>query len=376
MIRILIELRPLLKNHVSEETKQFIINGLCRVAAANPENTWYFLADKQDSGVMSLPVPRDRWIIKRSYPGSWGWRYWYDWQIPRIIKKQGMDLLITAGGTISSTGIPQGVWMPGLQGMYNELKKAGEFPAFYKKRLKYTLEKAGAVFVFSENNKKETEGPDSLSRGETILVPGIAEEDYFPLSWTEKENIKIRFAGGREYFLITGEPGFHQCIELLKAFSQFKKMQQSNMQMLFAVKALGRDLLFSERLANYKYRRDIILYDSLSPAEAKDMLSGAYAIFCPVYENEVPISQLNACKAGVPVITSDTVCTRQTLGEAVLYMDRIKADSISALLINLYKDETLRRNLIENGKIRAALYTREQSDAQIWKGISAVLNKL
>src|SRR5580704_7073471 len=154
MIRILIEIRPLLQNLVSEETKRFMINGLSRVIAGSPENSWYILADTKDPGGISIPIPTDHWLIRKSYPWPWGWKYWYDWQIPRVIKKQSMDLLITTGGTISSSRIPQCVWMPAVKGE-NGVKKAGGYLTFYKKRLRNTLNKARALFVFSKSDRKE-----------------------------------------------------------------------------------------------------------------------------------------------------------------------------------------------------------------------------
>jgi glycosyltransferase involved in cell wall biosynthesis len=59
---------------------------------------------------------------------------------------------------------------------------------------------------------------------------------------------------GNEYFIYSGEIGTHKnLLNLLKAFSAFKKRQKSNMQLLIAGKCLdGNTKIFLKALRLFK----------------------------------------------------------------------------------------------------------------------------
>ena len=58
---------------------------------------------------------------------------------------------------------------------------------------------------------------------------------FRPFTWTEKESWKDSFTEGREYFLYVGSVHPRKnLINLLKAFSGFKKRQKTNMQLVIA----------------------------------------------------------------------------------------------------------------------------------------------
>jgi len=375
MIRILIDLRPLLREAVSGETSRFILTAYSRIISANPENEWYILADIAPPGKMPLPIPGSHWITKKSFSGGPGWKHWYDWQVPLAVRRLGIDLFIATGGACSRVRIPQCVWMGGV--MTSQENGAGDrsFIPFYKKRIRKTLEKSGALFVFSENLKRELVKKSGIPASKLFLLPAAAGADYQTLSWPQKENIKIGFAGGREYFVLAGTPVHAEAMGVLKAFSQFKKRQQSNMQLFIAVNGISRDALFTEKLSSYKYRSDLRLFDGASDVERREIISGAYAVCGIVPENEPFNVLLEACKAGVPVITLDRPDTRQIMGEAALYTEVQEPESLASLFNRLYIEESLRKRQIGYGLTRAGDAGWAKIDSQIIEGISVALNK-
>ena len=44
-------------------------------------------------------------------------------------------------------------------------------------------------------------GEFSLPPQKIFVVPIAASEKYHPLAWADKEQTKVRYAGGKEYFL-------------------------------------------------------------------------------------------------------------------------------------------------------------------------------
>lgn len=95
------------------------------------------------------------------------------------------------------------------------------------------------------------------------------------MEWEEIEQIKEKYASGTGYFLYAG-PVYPPdlLITLLKAFSHFKKWQQSNMKLVLAGPINRKTKKLKEKLATYKYREDVIIIEGPA-AEAIDELTAA-----------------------------------------------------------------------------------------------------
>jgi glycosyltransferase involved in cell wall biosynthesis len=172
----------------------------------------------------------------------------------------------------------------------------------------------------------------------------------------ERERVKGQIAEGKEYFFtdINGV-AVSAVINLLKAFSLFKKRQLSNMKLVLAGEG---DAAIIEKLDSYKYRQDVCL----CPKVAGDQAGGAYAVISLPRRDSLGLDVLNAWKAGVPVIASED-------REAVL---RVPAGDPAALadgLKSLYKDEVLRNELIGKAGLLAANFSLRQSVITIWEAI-------
>ena len=64
-------------------------------------------------------------------------------------------------------------------------------------------------------------------------IPPAAQEIFRPLTETVRKELKDNITAGREYFIYSGKLDFSkEIVDLLKAFSVFKKMQQSSMQLV------------------------------------------------------------------------------------------------------------------------------------------------
>ncbi|MEO7045131.1 MAG: glycosyltransferase, partial [Ferruginibacter sp.] len=122
------------------------------------------------------------------------------------------------------------------------------------------------------------------------------------LKWTEKELVKIEFAKGMEYFVFAGDLDERfDLLTLLKAFSLFKKWQQSNMQLVIVGNKTSVTSPLSEKLASFKYRDDVHLLVNQTTAKVQRIIAGAYAFVYPVLYEYFPITILQAMQAEVPV---------------------------------------------------------------------------
>lgn len=369
IMKIIIDVRPLFYNCISEEAKEFILSSLINISEKNIQHGWFFLVDQLYEKQKEIFINKEKLIIKKSIQNKFGWKIWYDFQMPKLIKKNNFDVLMNVAGIISSASIAQCVWMPQI------IESNKNYFSFYKKKLKTTLQKAQTIFVFSEKNKQHFINEYTLNEEKIIIVQSAPNAESVQLLWTEKENIKIKYAGGKEYFAVAGSFQNEDLIHVLKAFSQFKKRQQSNMQLVIAIKKINNNISFTEKLESYKYKADVHLINHFTKDEMIKIMAASYALINKINEGEPATILLNACKSEIPVIANDNDVSREILADAGLYADINNQESLSNQLMLLYKDENLRNQLIEKGKLQVQQFSLEKTNEQIVNSILKTVNK-
>ena len=215
---------------------------------------------------------------------------------------------------------------------------------------------------------------------ELLLVPGAADDLYRPLANEEKEAVKMRYADGKEYFLsdVSGARA-EEIVELLKAFSLFKKRQRSNLQLVLrsAGAVRGQGISLRDKLITYKYRSDVHLSEEPDGQAWRELVAAAYAFLLPSDKEGrgQGLAIFNAWKTGTPVISGDAACLQRAGGSAALYARQGDPASMAALLMSLYTNESLRAEMIGKGLDRLRSFDWERSAEQVWEGILRAANQ-
>ena len=294
-MRIFLDCRPLQYEGVDSERTRFILSCATGLGVYRGVE-WLFLL--KEKGV-NLPLPAGEKIVaRRSF-----------WLISRIARKYKADLIMMTDGRKVWSSVPRCRWMRGGSSL-------------------------------------------RLSSGEEVTVPLAADESVAPLAMEERDRVKERVTGGKEYFVsdITGA-GMTEVVRLLKAFSLFKKRQLSNMMLILMGKGHSGVV---EKLDSYKYRQDVILRPEV---RMEEVIGGAYALVRVARRDSLGLDVLNAWKAHVPVIGEETGVPA---GDPAPLADGLKS---------LYKDEAFRRGLIEKGVLRSADFHLQRSVTTIWDAI-------
>lgn len=305
------------------------------IASVRPEHPFVFLTEQ--TAADSYPPPITVKTIKKS---SFGWLDRK--RLLTLLEEENAGMYISFGGSVTHV-------LP-LHG-----------PASYKKDFRQTP--LSIVFSGAEALQQPAQPAGTLQYIQPAL-PGIITANA--LSWTETESIRTQHTGGREYFLFTGDiDAPHQLVELLKAFSLFKKRQQSNMQLVIAGYATGWTDGFEEKLSTYKYRADVVLLQDPEWQETVRLAAAAYAIVYPSVSDILPLAVLLGLQAGVPVIASDIPAVRE-LTDAAAWVDNNRLEEgFSQAMMLLYKDESHKQQLVQQARRRAEGVNREQMLEQV-----------
>ena len=181
--------------------------------------------------------------------------------------------------------------------------------------------------------------------------------------------MKSEWLGGREYFFadVTGGDE-HGVVDLLKAFSFFKKRQHSRMRLVLGGRMIGKTEGIRERIRSYKYRDDIDWSHDLH-VDSHALMGAAYALLLPFEGSSLGVTLLNTWKAGVPAIVVDGGLLEEMAEGAAPGMVSGDPASLAAQLMRIYKDEDLRASLIRKGFERLKSYDKDRTLRIIREGI-------
>ncbi len=354
---------------------RFVCEVFKRLANNHPEHEFIFLFDRPyDSEFVFAPNCKPL-VVGPPARHALSFAYWYNIKAPWALRSLHPDLWIQPYGFCSlSSSIPQLLVLHDLAFLHFPGHIAWHHRWYYQMFTRSFLQKAKRVVTVSAFSKADIMQQYAIPEEKIDIVYSAARMGFQPLSWQEKESVKHGYADGREYFLFTG--GIHprkNLMNLLKAFSLFKKWQHSNMKLLVAGRLAWdyEDILV--KLKTYKYRDDVVLLDYLTDEQLSKVTGAAYAMVYPSFFEGFGLPIVEAMQSGVPVITSSVSSMPEVGGEAALYADPVNPDAIAKQMLSLYKDEGLRSRKVEAGYLQAARFNWDTTAEALWKSILAML---
>jgi len=333
----------------NEEYKNFIYKIFSRISKQFSQHSFLFIFDKYSNPsfifseniipiiIKVAPIPLLSKVLTKR-------------KVAYFLKKYKPDIFITPNGLYTKTSQCL-IFNKGISVKY--------------------LKKAKLIVAPSEFTRNEIIAKYKIDETKiNVAYPGI-DETFIAIDFENREKIKQQYAEGYEYFLLSDTHTSEiDLLNFLSAFSIFKKRQKSNMKVLITSKIHAA---FAEQLNLYKFKTDVKILDSLSKNELTKVTASAYALVCPAYsKSTVPIA-LQAMKCKVPVIIPNENEISEICGDAVLYFDPIK-NELSEKMILIFKDEKLRKQLIDKGIEQVKKYTWEAIADNLWKSIKKATN--
>jgi glycosyltransferase involved in cell wall biosynthesis len=342
-----------------------------RLASQHPEHQFYFLFDRPfDAGFISTsnihPV-----IVKPQARFPLAWKIWYNLMVPIVLKKIKADVFVSADGFCSlGTKVPQCLVIHDLAFLHFPEFITKPHLRFYQKYTGRFIHKAKVVVTVSDFSKQNIVEHYRIDPAKIHVTYNAPSSLFQQLSYENREAIKEQYSAGCEYFIYTGS--IHprkNLINLLKAFSKFKKRQQSNMKLILAGRLAWKTDEFTNLLSTFKFRNDVLLTGYLEKHELAKLVASAYALVYPSYFEGFAVPPLEALQCGVPAIVSNSSAMPEVGGDAYLYIDPENTDDIAEKMMLIYKDEALRSQLINNGKKRLQLFSWDESAKKMWQCI-------
>ena len=369
-MRIAVNTRFLLSNYL-EGYGYFVFEVFKYLTSTYPEHQFIFIFDRPFDKRFIFSPNVTPVIVGPPARHPLLWKYWYDVKIPSVLKRYKADVFVSVDGLCSlRTSTPQCLVVHDVAFLHYPAHIKRSHLYFFKKYIPRFLQKANSIATVSEFSKKDILTHYQMNPEKINVVYSAAKEVFKPVNGETAEATKKKYTGGTEYFLYIGAVHPRKnLVSLLKAFSIFKKRQKSNMKLVLAGRLAWKYDSFIQDLKKYKFREDVIMLGYLSEDELVKITGSAYAVIYPSLLEGFGVPVLEAMKSKVPVVTSSGSSMEEIAQDAALYADPKNFEDIAEKMMLIYKDERLRKELIEKGTAIADQYSWKRTAELLWQSI-------
>jgi len=370
-MKIVFNTKSLIKGNSQDK---YFLPGLIQTMILNcPGQEFIILTDRADQALYLFDESVTTLIIRQPVRHPLLRKLWFDFRLPAILKKNKADVFVTCDEFCSlTTRTPQCLLLYDLNLFYNPNPTVTKTSRVFlnKRYVTKFLQKSNVIVTVSASVKKKLSLDYKIQDDKINVVYPAAREVYLPLDEREKDVTKAKYTDAKSYFVYNGDlQSPKNLLNLLKAFSIFKKRQKSNWKLVLTGTPEKNSKSFTESLKTYKYRDDIVLTGFLGEEDLVKVTGSAYASLCPVQWERIGATVLEAMKCHVPVITVTNPIIKEIAGDAALYVNPDDPADIAEKIMLLYKDETLRNNLVENGKAVVMNHSWNRAADVVWQSI-------
>ena len=371
---IAVNTRLLLKGKL-EGIGWFTLETLKRMTINHPEHQFIFIFDR--------PFDPDYIFAENVTPVVIGpptrhpvlWYMWFQFQVPRILKRYNADLFLSPDGYLSlRTKVPQ----LGVIHDINFVHRPDDLPWLKAKYYNYFFPKfahiAKRIATVSFYSKEDITRSFKVDYDKIDVVYDGINQIFKPISEKGKIAVRKKYTDGSDFFLFVGALHPRKNVSgLLKAFDAFKSVTENSIKLVIVGGEMHKTGDIFETFENMRYKNNVVFTGRVTTPELHDIFGAALALtFVPFFEGfGIPI--VEAMSAGVPVICSNTTSIPEVGGNAVLYADPIKIDQITEAMLQLVNDEELRKSLIEKGFKQKEKFSWDETARLLWMSIERAL---
>ena len=373
-MRIAVNTRLLQKGKL-EGIGWFTYETLLRMTRNHPEHEFIFIFDRPYNPDYIFSENVTPVVIGPQARHPLLFYIWFDFRIPKILKKYKVDLFLSPDGYLSlRTKVPQLAVIHDI----NFVHRPGDLPWLIAKYYNFFFprfaRKAKRIATVSFYSKEDIARSFKLSYDKIDVVYDGINQIFEPLTEEEKIKIRNRITSGEEYFLFVGALHPRKNVSgLLNAFDAFKSETKNNIKLVIVGGEMHKTGDIFETYENMKYKEDVVFTGRVETRELHDIFGAALALtFVPFFEGfGIPI--VEAMTAGIPVICSNTTSIPEVGGDAVIYADPMKIDQVTAAMVKLADDKELRKELVEKGFEQKNKFSWDETARLLWESVKRAL---
>ncbi len=338
-----------------------------RIVRAMPEHEFYFFFDRpyDESFVFEKNVTPV--VIAPPARHPFLWYAWFEYSVPRYLKKLKIDLFISPDGYASlNTAVPQILTIHdlGFEHYPEHVPFSGRI--YYRHFTPKFAANAKKIIAVSDFTKQDIVKLYNIpSEKIETIYNGFDLDDQQLLNISVEKELHQHQLLPKKYFVFIGAVHPRKnVLGIVRAFQLFKQKTNSDFKLLL----LGRNAWLNDELEkeiqNSPFKKDIVWITEIERLPLLKLLQTSFALVFPSFFEGFGIPVLEAMQLHVPVIASNVSALPEVCGDAALLCDPFKPENIAEQMILISEDDTLYENLKQKGKERAQLFSWDKSAAQ------------
>ena len=361
-MNIAINTRLLIENEL-EGIGRFSFEIVKRIVKKYPSVQFHLIFDRPYSKKFLFEKNVIAHVLKPKTRHPIIWYYWFEIQLPKLLKNIKADLLISLDGFLTTK-----LDIPKINVLHdiNFEHRPKDLPFFYRKYYKYYIPKychlSNKIITVSNFSKYDISEKYNIPKEKIKVVYNGVSKDFYSININQKNEIKKKYTSGEDYFIFIGSLHKRKNISrMLKAFDLFKENTGTKTKFIIVGKKRWWSNNMEKTYNNLKHKNDIIFTGYVEENILNILISSAKCLcFVSLFEGfGLPI--IEAMKCGVPLITSNTSSMPEICGKAGLIVNPENIEEISIAMQKIEENQELRNNLIKFGLERSKIFNWDQS---------------
>lgn len=375
-MKIAINTRLLLKNQL-EGIGWFSFETLRRICIHHPEHEFFFIFDRKYSSdyIFAQNVTAIQIGPPTRHPILW--YYWFEVQIPKVLKKIQADVFLSLDGFISlSSKVPSISVIHDLNFEHNPERLDWSHSLFYRSFFKRYARHSKRIVTVSNYSKQDISSTYRVDLDKIDVSHNGVNAYFKPIEEHEKLYIRKKYTQNAPYLLILGAINPRKnIINQIRAFNNYKIKSKSKHKLLIVGKKMKWDNKSQNILDGLEYKNDISFTGHLHKEEIRKVYGTASCLLFASHFEGFGIPIIEAQKCGCPVVTSNCSSMPEVAGDAAILVDPRNIFEIEAAIKSIIENELLRAELIKKGLINSLKFNWDNTAKILWSSIEKVLNK-
>ena len=329
-----------------------------RMVLSHPEDEFIFIHDRPlaPEFLFAGNVRNIKTMIPSRHPLLW--KVWFEYSIPRILRKLKADVFLSFDGHCSiTTDTPTVLVLHDLAYLHYPEEIADNVLQFYQKYIPQYIDKAQHIVSVSEHGRQDLlQQFPKVSITQVSVVGNGCRSIFKPLSVSAVKQVRDQYTNGQPYFFFVGAVQPRKNISrLIEAFDTFA-VNHPDINLLIAGRSAGKKdrIKLSYEQSNYKERIQFLGFVE-DEVMAKLMASSAALVYPSLFEGfGVPVLEAMHCE--VPIITSQDSSMSEVAGEAALLIDPEHTASIANAMSEIIEHPIRGKELVKAAKTQRNKY--------------------
>jgi len=373
-LKIAVNTRFLIEGKL-EGIGRFTKETLQRITQQNPQHHFYFLFDRKNYEPFIFAENITPVVLAPPARHPLLWYCWFEHAVPKALKKIQPNLFLSPDGFASlKTQVPTlsvfhdiafehyPEFIPYLNRKYYQ---------YYGPRYAHKVKRIATVSQFS---KEDIIDKYNISPNKIDVVYNGANPTCKPLNDLQKNEVQQQYTQGCPYFIfISAVHPRKNLPRILQAFDQLKQKNKSNTKLVVAGRMAWQNKTLNAVLNTMQHKESVVFTGHLPITEIEKLTAAALALcYTSLFEGfGLPI--LEAMYAETPVITSSISSMPEVAGNAALLVNPTETEAIYKAMLQIEEQPTLRKDLIEKGKIQSQQFTWQRTANLLWESMTKLL---